>query len=114
MMALRSVLSRPAAAAAAQQTLRRAFSAGSVSVDLSRSFDVHSESHSRSASLPTSADPHWRSLPWRMPLCGPDLDSTPPKSATATKEELLDYLKLMYTMRRMEITCDTEYKVGHG
>lgn len=40
-----------------------------------------------------------------------DLDSAPPTQATVTKEELVDYLKQMYTMRRMEITCDTEYKV---
>lgn len=40
-----------------------------------------------------------------------DLESAPPTSAGATKEELVSYLKQMYTMRRMEITCDTEYKV---
>jgi len=34
----------------------------------------------------------------------------PETTVTATKEELLGYLKMMYTMRRMEITNDTEYK----
>jgi len=34
----------------------------------------------------------------------------PEESATTSKEELVDYFKLMYTMRRMEITCDNEYK----
>lgn len=35
-----------------------------------------------------------------------------PTEATTNREELMSYFKLMYTMRRMEITCDTEYKVG--
>ncbi len=34
-----------------------------------------------------------------------------PTEATTNREELMSYFKLMYTMRRMEITCDTEYKV---
>ena len=34
----------------------------------------------------------------------------PSSTVTATKEELIGFLKEMYTMRRMEITNDTEYK----
>ena len=34
----------------------------------------------------------------------------PEAVATTSKEELLGYFKTMYTMRRMEITCDNEYK----
>lgn len=73
-------------------------------------------------SMHGSAWPGWLSLPWaRLDLIRPtlytyahphpDLDSAPPTKATVTKAELVDYLKQMYTMRRMEITCDTEYKV---
>ncbi|GMI58106.1 hypothetical protein TeGR_g11826 [Tetraparma gracilis] len=39
-----------------------------------------------------------------------NLDSAPPTSTVATKDELVSYLTTMYTMRRMEITCDNEYK----
>jgi pyruvate dehydrogenase E1 component alpha subunit len=35
----------------------------------------------------------------------------PSNLVKTTKEELLLYFKQMYTMRRMEITNDTEYKV---
>jgi pyruvate dehydrogenase E1 component alpha subunit len=34
----------------------------------------------------------------------------PGTMVTTNKAELMDYFKTMYTMRRMEITCDTEYK----
>jgi pyruvate dehydrogenase E1 component alpha subunit len=34
----------------------------------------------------------------------------PESKAETSKEELMSYLKLMYAMRRMEITCDNEYK----
>ena len=39
------------------------------------------------------------------------VSEVPGSTATTNKEELVSYLKLMYTMRRMEITNDTEYKV---
>jgi pyruvate dehydrogenase E1 component alpha subunit len=38
------------------------------------------------------------------------LDSAPDDIVTCTKDEFMDYFRLMYTMRRMEITCDNEYK----
>mmetsp|Transcript_27685 Transcript_27685/g.63457 ORF Transcript_27685/g.63457 Transcript_27685/m.63457 type:complete len:190 (-) Transcript_27685:32-601(-) len=34
----------------------------------------------------------------------------PSESTSATRDELMSYFRLMYTMRRMEITCDNEYK----
>jgi len=34
----------------------------------------------------------------------------PAEKAETSKEELVGYFKQMYTMRRMEITCDNEYK----
>lgn len=40
-----------------------------------------------------------------------DLESGPEEFAITNREELLSYYRLMYTMRRMEITCDNEYKV---
>lgn len=48
---------------------------------------------------------------------GPEIFSTHNFDAPATtvetdKEELMRFLREMYTMRRMEITNDTEYKVG--
>mmetsp|Transcript_5319 Transcript_5319/g.7692 ORF Transcript_5319/g.7692 Transcript_5319/m.7692 type:complete len:412 (+) Transcript_5319:34-1269(+) len=39
-----------------------------------------------------------------------NLDTAPNDTIEMTKEELLDHFELMYTMRRMEITCDNEYK----
>jgi len=39
-----------------------------------------------------------------------NLDTAPNNEITMTKEELLEHFRLMYTMRRMEITCDNEYK----
>jgi pyruvate dehydrogenase E1 component alpha subunit len=39
-----------------------------------------------------------------------NLESGPNESITMEKEELLSHFRLMYTMRRMEITCDNEYK----
>lgn len=38
------------------------------------------------------------------------LVDAPETNVTATKDELLQYFREMYTMRRMEITNDTEYK----
>jgi hypothetical protein len=41
------------------------------------------------------------------PVC-----EAPSSSVVTNKEELMAYFKEMYTMRRMEISCDTEYKVN--
>jgi len=39
-----------------------------------------------------------------------NLDSAPENHGYVTPDELKEYFETMYTMRRMEITCDTEYK----
>ena len=39
-----------------------------------------------------------------------NLETAPADSVESNKQELLDMFELMYTMRRMEITCDNEYK----
>ena len=38
------------------------------------------------------------------------MDSSPAESVEVSKDELVSMFELMYTMRRMEITCDNEYK----
>lgn len=44
-------------------------------------------------------------VPFKTHLCDP-----PEQSSLATKDELLHYHATMYGMRRMEISCDQEYK----
>jgi pyruvate dehydrogenase E1 component alpha subunit len=39
-----------------------------------------------------------------------NLPSSPATTITATQQDLTDMFETMYTMRRMEITCDNEYK----
>jgi len=39
-----------------------------------------------------------------------NFESGPSETAEVSKEELIDIFETMYTMRRMEITCDNEYK----
>ncbi len=39
-----------------------------------------------------------------------NVNKAPNNEITMTKEELLEHFRLMYTMHRMEITCDNEYK----
>lgn len=39
-----------------------------------------------------------------------NLETAPENSVVATKDDLMEKFKTMYTMRRMEITCDNEYK----
>ena len=39
-----------------------------------------------------------------------NLDNEPASQVVVTKDELWSMFELMYTMRRMEITCDNEYK----
>lgn len=41
------------------------------------------------------------------------IDTLPTESALTNKAELFDYLKMMSTMRRMEITLDYEYKANN-
>jgi len=58
----------------------RAMSSESVTFDLTGSFEMH------------------------------NLDIAPNNEVTMTKDQLMEHFRLMYTMRRMEITCDNEYK----
>lgn len=80
------MLSKSSAAAAAapisiRAAARRCFSSSdTASFDLAGSFETH------------------------------NLETSPETTVECTKQDLLDMFELMYTMRRMEITCDNEYK----
>jgi len=39
-----------------------------------------------------------------------NLETAPQNTIECTKDEIMSYFQTMYTMRRMEITCDNEYK----
>ncbi|CAM9181138.1 unnamed protein product, partial [Choristocarpus tenellus] len=43
-------------------------------------------------------------------VCALAVPLAPPTESVTNREELMSYFKLMHTMRRMELTCDTEYK----
>jgi hypothetical protein len=73
--------SATAATSTSSFSLFRSFSSGeTASFDLESSFEVH------------------------------NLEDAPSQKVECSKDELLGMFKLMYTMRRMEITCDNEYK----
>jgi hypothetical protein len=40
-----------------------------------------------------------------------ELEKGLPAHSKTSGEQLMEYFKEMYTMRRVEITCDNEYKV---
>jgi hypothetical protein len=77
-----SATSAPAATSTSFTNNLRTFSSSSetVSFDLESSFETH------------------------------NLDTAPSQKVEVTKDELTDTFKLMYTMRRMEITHENEYK----
>jgi hypothetical protein len=85
-----------------------------------RSLNLFAKSASKRSSMP-QAPRHFSSSKGVMSdltvELGDEVFSThnfdmPSTSVTTTKEELLGWVREMYTMRRMEITNDTEYKVG--
>lgn len=39
--------------------------------------------------------------------------ASPPNSIQINREECIDMIKKMYTIRRMEMACDSEYKQKH-
>jgi hypothetical protein len=84
-------------------SVARFSSSNEITVDVGDAFATHSTSCSPSRSIAAQSKSHYFS---HFPDC-----EMPSSLVKTTKEELLLYFKQMYTMRRMEITNDTEYKV---
>ena len=59
--------------------------------------------------LATAADTH--SFALKTPLKYHLMEDAKVTHASTSKEELMAWFRHMYTIRRMEISCDTEYKV---
>jgi hypothetical protein len=103
-VATTSATSAPAAGAAEAATTKATFTTNV------RSFSSSPSLASSASSSSSNDDDTKVSFDLESSFEVHNLDSAPSQTVECSKNELIDMFKLMYTMRRMEITHDNEYK----